>query len=70
MPFASNKARFRDMGPDELQHHADELYAQCNGDLLKLSRDEHEELKHCAANYYDITGEALNPSGTTALSHF
>jgi hypothetical protein len=47
------------MNPDEIQEHYDALHAKCNGDLLKLSNDEIAELRACAANYYQQTGEAL-----------
>lgn len=55
----STKALIREMNPDELQEHYNTLHAKCNGDLLQLSDDELAELRLCAANYYQQTGEPL-----------
>lgn len=59
MPATTQKALIREMTPDELQEHSDQLYDKCNGNSLLLSAEEQQELLACARNHFQQTGEPL-----------
>jgi hypothetical protein len=62
MQTVSQKALIREMSPEQLQAHADAIYSRHNGDITKITQAEHTELKECLANYFQLTGQVLQPA--------
>lgn len=48
------------MSPAELQEHYNSLYEKCSYVLRLLTNEEHEELRACAANYFQQTGRPIS----------